>query len=132
MIGRMVNVTRKVTSANVHRSTLLSRNSVPQSSWNVMRRECNGARPMHKAPGGRRSVDPLHPELLQLARQGIASPTQQLRRLLPVALSALERGADQHALEFRLRIIQQRPLAVHRLTIRPAGEGLGPVRLGGS
>src|SRR4029077_7842429 len=50
----------------------------------------------------------VHAELLELAGEGVASPAQEARRFLAVALGTLERDADQDALELRLRRLQQR------------------------
>src|SRR5262249_50600852 len=47
-------------------------------------------------------------------------------------LRSLERGPDQHALELRLRFIEQRPLAVDGMTIGPPGECSCPVGVRGS
>ena len=62
----------------------------------------------------------VHAELFQLAGEGIAAPAQELRRLLAVALGALERRADQHALELRLRRIEQRRAAAEQRAARPS------------
>src|SRR5262249_2520598 len=45
----------------------------------------------------------VHPELLQLAGEGVASPAEQARRILAVTLRVLERHADQRPLELRQR-----------------------------
>src|SRR2546429_4660744 len=69
----------------------------------------------------------IHAELLELAGEGIAAPAEKSRGLLAMAPRALERRADQHALELGLRVIEERPLGCERAPIGPALERSGPV-----
>ena len=68
------------------------------------------------------------PEFLELARQGVAAPAEQLRRLLATALRGLQRLADQRALELRHRVLEQRRAAGSEARLRPARERLRPVQ----
>src|SRR5690606_6613392 len=54
------------------------------------------------------SDPPFEPELLDLARQRVPAPAEQLRGLEPLAARAPQRGDDQRPLECGQRLGQQR------------------------
>src|SRR5690606_42004247 len=69
-----------------------------------------------------KSNPPFEPQRLDLARQRVAPPAEQLRRLEPLAAGAAQRGDDQRALERGQRLGQER-------LRRPRGElAFGPLR----
>src|SRR3989440_3946302 len=76
---------------------------------------------------GSASLRAVHAKLLELAGERVAPPTKELGRFLAMALGALERGADENALELRQRFIEERALATHCLPVGPARQRLGPI-----
>src|SRR5580658_2482719 len=115
--GSTVKVTRNASAARTKSPTVFDRNSVCQISCQLgIRLRCEGG-----------LFGCVHAELLQLTGEGVAPPAQELRGVLPMTLCALERGSNQHALEFGLRVGEQWALADHGLAIGPARERLGPV-----
>src|SRR5579862_9019423 len=71
----------------------------------------------------------IHAELLDLAGEGIAPPTEELRRLLTMPLRALQGHADQDALELRKGRIEERHARAEQMPLGPARERQGPVGL---
>src|SRR5450631_702824 len=59
------------------------------------------------APDLRGSAHIFHAQLLHLARQRVAAPTQQLGCVLLHAISLAQRHADQDALDFGHGLIEQ-------------------------
>src|SRR6266436_5750239 len=131
--GRTVNVTRRVARASVQAPSGVPRNSRCQSA----RQPAIRSLPKRLAANltGFRCrrlffarVGAAHAKVLELAGEGVAPPPEQPRSLLPMALRALERRPDEHALELRLRGIQERRLAGECVPLSPALECRGPVR----
>src|SRR6516164_3680072 len=129
MTGRTVKVTRKIASAIAHSPSSLPRNSVCHSS--IQPDICppfglnlTGFAAAPLFVGVRAAA---HAELAQLAGEGVASPAEEPRRVLAMSLGAAQCGADQHALELRLRRIEERRPAVARVALGPVGERGSPV-----
>src|SRR5882762_7027284 len=110
--GSTVKVTRRVTKASVQAPSSLPRKSTCHSS----RQPAIRSLPKRLAANltGFRCrrlffarVGAAHAKVLELAGEGVAPPPEQPRSLLPMALRALEGRPDEHALELRLRGIQE-------------------------
>ena len=58
-------------------------------------------------------------KLLDLARERIASPAEQLRRFLAAPAGSTERALDEDRLELRNRVVEQCAVAQHESMLGP-------------